>query len=250
MRQFIAGQDWLTVHQLPSCAPDLNPVEGIWSLLRHGGSPTQRSRPRHPGTWSDPLGLYGCELEDLGGGWYRPPEGLDYGPGSAEGYRITHVMQHTRDNPAKPAHGVFDTGNQGVLETVDEAWSRRAAAVSVNQQGARTTYIIPMARQVGYNPGEEYISITVEHGNEVIRPFRGVGTDRKGCLRPPGRRSREGLGDHHSVCDEGGIRRRPSPVGAHRSRLRSVQPIVAATPLLTCDVPKYRLCLRCRPCGW
>ncbi|MFF3196634.1 hypothetical protein [Streptomyces misionensis] len=80
-------------------------------------------------------------------------------------------MQHTRENPAKPAHGVFDTGNQGVLETVDEAWSRRAMAVSVNEQGARTTYIIPMDRQVGYNAGEKYISITVEHGNEVITAF-------------------------------------------------------------------------------
>ncbi|KUM85834.1 hypothetical protein AQI88_41480 [Streptomyces cellostaticus] len=81
------------------------------------------------GSWSDPLGLYGSELEDLGGGWYRSPEGLDYGPGSAEGHRMTHVMQLTRENPAKPAHGVFDKGNQGVLETVDEAWSRRAMAV-------------------------------------------------------------------------------------------------------------------------
>ncbi|MGX1367439.1 transposase [Streptomyces canus] len=36
MRQFIARQDWLTVYQLPSYAPDLNPVEGIWSLLRRG----------------------------------------------------------------------------------------------------------------------------------------------------------------------------------------------------------------------
>ncbi|GAA2778493.1 hypothetical protein GCM10010521_66880 [Streptomyces rameus] len=96
---------------------------------------------------------------------------MDYGPGSAEGHRITHLMQHTRENPAKPAQGVFDTGNQGVLETVDEAWSRRAMAVSVNQQGARTTYIIPMGRQVGYNAGEEHISITVEHGNEVITAF-------------------------------------------------------------------------------
>ncbi|MEU0336379.1 hypothetical protein [Streptomyces sp. NPDC006193] len=44
-------------------------------------------------------------------------------------------------------------------------------AVSVNEQGARSTYIIPMGRQVGYNPGEQYISITVEHGNEVITAF-------------------------------------------------------------------------------
>ncbi|MFF4416669.1 transposase [Streptosporangium sp. NPDC001559] len=34
MRAFIADQDWLTVVQLPTYAPDLNPVEGIWSLLR------------------------------------------------------------------------------------------------------------------------------------------------------------------------------------------------------------------------
>lgn len=36
MKEFIAAQDWLTVYQLPSYAPDLNPVEGIWSLLRRG----------------------------------------------------------------------------------------------------------------------------------------------------------------------------------------------------------------------
>jgi putative transposase len=34
LRQWAAGQDWLTVIQLPTYAPDLNPVEGIWSLLR------------------------------------------------------------------------------------------------------------------------------------------------------------------------------------------------------------------------
>ncbi|MEE4494230.1 hypothetical protein [Streptomyces sp. BE230] len=80
-------------------------------------------------------------------------------------------MQHAQENPAKAGHGVFDTGSKGVLETVDEAWRRRAAAVSVNEQGARTTYIIPMERQVGFNSGENYISITVEHGNEVITAF-------------------------------------------------------------------------------
>lgn len=36
MRQFIARQDWLTVYHLPTYAPDLNPVEGVWSLLRCG----------------------------------------------------------------------------------------------------------------------------------------------------------------------------------------------------------------------
>ncbi|MGW3124414.1 IS630 family transposase [Streptomyces sp. NPDC001107] len=48
MRQFIDRQDWLTVYQLPSYAPDLNPVEGIWSLLRRGWlSNTAFTTPEH-----------------------------------------------------------------------------------------------------------------------------------------------------------------------------------------------------------
>ncbi|WP_214410149.1 transposase [Sphaerisporangium fuscum] len=34
MRRYIAERDWLTVYQLPTYAPDLNPVESIWSILR------------------------------------------------------------------------------------------------------------------------------------------------------------------------------------------------------------------------
>ncbi|MER6687448.1 transposase [Streptomyces olivaceoviridis] len=35
MREFIAANaHWLTVFQLPPYAPDLNPQEGIWSLVK------------------------------------------------------------------------------------------------------------------------------------------------------------------------------------------------------------------------
>ncbi|WP_262059829.1 transposase [Streptomyces sp. STR69] len=34
MRRYLAERDWLTVYQLPPCSTDLNPVEGIWSVLR------------------------------------------------------------------------------------------------------------------------------------------------------------------------------------------------------------------------
>ncbi|WP_437129063.1 IS630 family transposase [Streptomyces griseoaurantiacus] len=34
MRRYVTDRDWLTVFQLPPYAPDLNPVEGIWSVLR------------------------------------------------------------------------------------------------------------------------------------------------------------------------------------------------------------------------
>ncbi|MCX4690261.1 transposase [Kitasatospora purpeofusca] len=35
MKDFVAAnEDWLTVFQLPSYAPDLNPQEGVWSLVK------------------------------------------------------------------------------------------------------------------------------------------------------------------------------------------------------------------------
>ncbi|MEV6756682.1 transposase [Streptomyces sp. NPDC051214] len=34
MRHYADEHDWPTIVQLPSYAPDLNPVEGVWSLLR------------------------------------------------------------------------------------------------------------------------------------------------------------------------------------------------------------------------
>ncbi|GAA2003811.1 hypothetical protein GCM10009799_33690 [Nocardiopsis rhodophaea] len=36
MRRFIEDSDWLTVVHLPAYAPDLNPVEGLWSLVKRG----------------------------------------------------------------------------------------------------------------------------------------------------------------------------------------------------------------------
>jgi hypothetical protein len=34
MKRFIAEHAWLTVYQLPTYSPDLNPTEGVWSLVR------------------------------------------------------------------------------------------------------------------------------------------------------------------------------------------------------------------------
>jgi DDE superfamily endonuclease len=36
LRAFTAAQSWLRVFQLPAYAPDLNPVEGIWSMIKGG----------------------------------------------------------------------------------------------------------------------------------------------------------------------------------------------------------------------
>jgi putative transposase len=34
MRELITGRDWLTVFRLPPYAPELNPVEPVWSNLK------------------------------------------------------------------------------------------------------------------------------------------------------------------------------------------------------------------------
>ena len=36
LRAFTGAQAWLRVFRLPAYAPDLNPVEGIWSVLKGG----------------------------------------------------------------------------------------------------------------------------------------------------------------------------------------------------------------------
>jgi transposase len=47
LREFAAWHDWLTISYLPPYAPDLNPVEGIWSLLRRGWLYVAFSSPEH-----------------------------------------------------------------------------------------------------------------------------------------------------------------------------------------------------------
>jgi transposase len=79
MREFTgAHPDWLTVIQLPACAPELNPAEGAWSSMKNGLgnlaactldqlAATVRSRlrriQRQPGLIASFLGQTGLILE-------------------------------------------------------------------------------------------------------------------------------------------------------------------------------------------
>ena len=42
-------QGWLRVYRLPAYAPDMNPAEGIWSLLKRSHGQLRRRRPGRPG---------------------------------------------------------------------------------------------------------------------------------------------------------------------------------------------------------
>ncbi|MET8213576.1 transposase [Streptomyces sp. NPDC005373] len=48
LREFAEARNWLTIYYLPPYAPDLNPGEGIWSLLRRAWlSNVAFSTPEH-----------------------------------------------------------------------------------------------------------------------------------------------------------------------------------------------------------
>jgi len=72
--------------------------------------------------------------------------------------RVQHLLYHGSDDPArfvgsatKPKpHGVFDAGQEGVLDVVDEAWRR---AQSQGLQPVNGAYTVPMGRRIGYEGG-------------------------------------------------------------------------------------------------
>jgi hypothetical protein len=114
---------------------------------------------------------------------FQSPAGLIYGPGSAEGNRLNHVLRHAADDPDRPVHGVFDGNREDILAVLDEAYriaSKRGPPVDVEQEGRRTVYTIDMGRRVGYvggaagerngHPAATHIRLVLE-GRDVITAF-------------------------------------------------------------------------------
>lgn len=96
---------------------------------------------------------------------YVSPQGLQYGPGSAEGHRLEHLRRHTKDQPQRPGkHGVFDGGMEGALATIDQAYERAKRKQQTTKQvdRDRTIYTVDLGRRVGYVGGRE--------GNRLHRP--------------------------------------------------------------------------------
>ncbi|MEM7247176.1 MAG: RHS repeat-associated core domain-containing protein [Acidobacteriota bacterium] len=106
-------------------------------------------------------------LRWLGNGRWESPGGLIYGQGSAHGNRVKHVLAHTKPDPSKPMHSVFTADRTRVLAVVDEAWTRRGAALP-NDPAA---FVVPMGRVVGTN-GERAVKLIVRPGTtEIITAY-------------------------------------------------------------------------------
>ena len=97
-------------------------------------------------------------LEPLGNNRFRSPAGLIYGMGSGGEHRIDHVMRHARDDPGRPAHGVFEGDRDSILQLLDEAYEMvksRSKYVKSEPSRGNTAYTISMGREVGYDGGQK-----------------------------------------------------------------------------------------------
>ncbi len=123
-----------------------------------------------PSNWRNNIGNYipdGFSLvKDTSGNLiYTSPAGLIYRNGSAEGHRLTHVLDHTTINLSKNLHTVFNARGDDALKLIDEAWRKKDGYELTNDLG---TYLIPMGKKVGVN-GETYIRISTFPGTNNIR---------------------------------------------------------------------------------
>lgn len=70
--------------------------------------------------------------------------------------RVRHVLEHTKPNPNKLVHTVFNVDKSNVIGLVDEAWAQKGVG-SLAGNGY-VTYNIDMGKVIGTN-GESIIRI-------------------------------------------------------------------------------------------
>jgi hypothetical protein len=98
------------------------------------------------------------------------PGGLQYGADPKFGNRVDHVLDHTAPNLNKSVHSVFNVQGDDALNLVDEAWSNRSGAGTLQANGNRT-WTVDLGRPVG-TIGQTSVQIVVRDGtNELITAF-------------------------------------------------------------------------------
>jgi hypothetical protein len=99
------------------------------------------------------------------------------------GNRLSHVMEHTTNDLAKPIHGVFNVGEGNLVGTLDEAWEIAQKGgdnvTKTVQENGNVSYVIDMGREIGFEGGSKgsgdalsKINIVVEQGSsDVVTAF-------------------------------------------------------------------------------
>jgi hypothetical protein len=110
-------------------------------------------------------------LVAIGGGELQSPAGLIYAAGSGGEHRVDHVMRHARDDPSRPAHGVFNGDKATVLKLIDEAYEmiqEGSKYVRSEKSRGNIAYTVSMGRKVGYEGGQK----GRRSGNRALRKIR------------------------------------------------------------------------------
>lgn len=110
--------------------------------------------------------------------------GLFYGPGSADGHRLKHVLKHAKDNKTKPVHGIFSGDREQILEWIDVAYQlaqKGGRGVRKKNQNDRTVYIVDLGKPIGKMGGQvgarknfpscRYLQLVLEDGNHVVTAY-------------------------------------------------------------------------------
>ncbi|MBL8815642.1 MAG: hypothetical protein JNL58_06405 [Planctomyces sp.] len=169
-------------------APESSIAENLPSADDRSSEPTKEpTKEPTAGDQNDPPGSEERklgELRDVGNNVLESTAGLRYKPGSADGHRSDHVMEHAEDQPDKRVHGVFDGGRSKVFAIIDEAWVKAKKGgqdVRTEKQNNRTVFTVRMNRRIGYVGGQDgesqdhpecrSIRIVIEGTSDIITAY-------------------------------------------------------------------------------
>ena len=99
-------------------------------------------------------------IKEVGRDRYETPAGLLYTMGPRGEHRIEHVMRHAKDQPSRPAHGVFlgDGDQDAVLQIIDDAYSlvkKKSPRAKYESSDGKDKYDVDMQRKVGFDGGQK-----------------------------------------------------------------------------------------------
>ena len=115
---------------------------------------------------------------------FQSTAGLLYLPGSEDGHRLQHIMEHAEDEPNRPIHGVFEGDQAAILRNIDIAYQKVLngdSGVHSAESDDRIAYTIDLRNRIGYVGGQvgkrndypecRYVKLVLENGNEVITAY-------------------------------------------------------------------------------
>lgn len=124
------------------------------------------------------------KLNEIDDNVFESTAGLVYLPGSTDGHRLRHVMEHSKDNTSKEIHGIYDGNRDEILAVIDEAFMKaKKGGTDVRSEirNGRRVYTVNLKRRIGQmggrqgerqgNPDCRYVRLVLENDVEVVTAY-------------------------------------------------------------------------------